>query len=128
MVMIPARVPYTPPELGTQYNRQEVRTQLGNIARSVPPQVTRAVTADTTVAVTDDLLVCDATGAAIAVTLPPPGQVQFLRVTVKRINSGAHAVTVVGTVDGTVDPSLGSQWAAITVQSDGTRWLKLASV
>lgn len=126
--MIAARSPYTPPELGQQYNRSEIRTALGNLSRSVPPQITREVTAATTIETSDDLIVCDATGGAFSVTLLPADQVQFLKVTIKRINGGGNAVTVAGTVDATVNPSLGSQWASITVQSDGTRWLKLASV
>lgn len=126
--MIAARVPYTPPPLGQQYNSSQIRTALGALARSVPPQTTREAVAATTVDVMDDLIVCDATGGAFTVTLPPADQVQFLKVSIKRINGGGNAVTIGGTVDASVNPTLASQWSAITVQSDGTRWLKLASV
>lgn len=128
MTLIAARQKFTAPQLGATYNAAEVRTQLNALARSVPPYTTRHVTADTPLTVEDDLLVCDATDAPITVTLPPANQVQFLRVTVKRINAGGNAVTLSGTVDGTVNPSLGAQWASITIQSDGVRWLTLASV
>lgn len=126
--MIPARAPYTAPKLGTEYNRDDVRIAITNLARSVPPQITTSVTAAYTATTADDLIVCDATGGAFTVTLPEPDQVQFLRLTIKRINGGANAVTIGGTVDGSVNPTLAAQYASMTVQSDGTRWNKLASI
>lgn len=126
--MIPARSPYSPPTLPREYNASTIRSALGDLARSVPPQTTRIVVAATTVTTADDLIVCDATGGAFAVTLPLADQVQYLKVSIIRINGGANAITITGTVSGAVDPTLGSQWSSITIQSDGVRWLKLASV
>lgn len=126
--MIPARAPYTAPQLGNVYNRDEVRTAITNLARSVPPQITRNVTAAYTATTADDLIVCDATGGAFTVTLPAADQVQFLRLSVIRINGGGNAITIGGTVSGAVNPTLASQYAAITVQSNGTAWYKLSGI
>lgn len=128
MANIPARVGYTAPAAPSDYQKNWLSTQLRNIARALLPQITRQVLAHTTVLATDDTLVCDATGGAITVTLPLPDQVKFLKVSVVRINGGGNAVTLSGTVSGSVNPSLASQWASITIQSDGTRWIKLAEI
>lgn len=126
MTLIPARVPYSPPQLGRDYNATELRTALGNLARSVSPMTTRTTTVDTTATVTDDLIVCETTALVdISVTLPAVAQVQFLRVTI--INVGAGTVTVLGTVSGSADPTL-AQWKSMTVQTDGVRWMKVAEV
>lgn len=123
--MIPARAPYTPPTLGREYNAADIRIGFGNLARSVPPQVTRNVTAATEADVTDDLIVCDTTLSNFAVTLPVPSQVQFLRVTI--INIGTGTLTITGTVSGAVNPTL-AQWKSAICQTDGVRWMKIGGV
>ncbi len=125
MTLIPARVPYTPPELGAQYNRTEVRTALGKLSLSVPPMTTRTVTAATIVNVADDLIVCDTTGGNFAATLPAPAQVQFLRVSI--INIGSGTLTITGTVSGAVNPTL-AQWKSAILQTDGVRWMKIGGI
>lgn len=125
MTTIPARAPYTPPQLGREYNAAEIRTALGNLARSVSPMTTRNVSAATEADVTDDLIVCDTTGGNFAVTLPVAGQVQFLRITI--LNIGTGTLTVAGTVSGSVNPTL-AQWKSMTVQTNGTIWMKIAAV
>lgn len=125
---IAARMPYSAPEPPVEYKSTWFRTQLTRLSQALLPQVTRHVIAATTITIQDDTIVCDATAGAFAVTLLPADQVQFLKISIKRINGGGNAITITGTVDGSVNPTLGSQWSSITIQSDGTRWLKLASV
>lgn len=125
MTLLPGKVPYTAPPLGLNYNRTEIRTALGALARSVPPMSTRNVVAAYTPTAADDTIVCDTTGGSFAVTLPPVAQVQFLKLTI--VNIGANTVTVTGTVSGSVNPTL-AQWKSMTVQSDGVRWFKIAAV
>lgn len=72
---------------------------------------------------------CNATGGAFNVTLPAtttPG----VRFTIKKVDASANAVTIVATVDGTVNPTLAAQWSSITVVSTSTSgtWYKVASV
>jgi hypothetical protein len=81
----------------------------------------RSVTSATTVLPTDALLLCDATGGAFTVTLPEARSALGLRVTIKRTNAGANAVTVsrsgTDTIDGSNTTSLASQYARVTVQA-----------
>lgn len=125
MPIIPARAPYTPPQLGREYNAAEVRNAIGNLARSVPPQITRNVTAATEATTADGTIVCDTTGGNFAVTLQPPAQVQFQALTI--VNIGSGTLTVTATVSGSANPTL-AQWKSMTVQSDGVRWIKIGAV
>lgn len=123
--MIPARAPYTPPQLGQKYNNSEVRDAIANLARSVPPQITRNIVGATEVTTADGTIVADTTLSNFAVTLPPAAQVQFLAVAI--INIGSGTLTITGTVSGVVNPTL-AQWKSKIVQSDGTRWFTIAQV
>lgn len=122
---IPARAPYTPVQLGREYNAADVRTAIAAVARSVPPQITRNVIAATDATTADGTIVADTTLTNFAVTLPPPAQVQFLSVAI--INIGSGTLTITGTVSGAVNPTL-AQWKSKVVQSDGTRWFTIAQV
>lgn len=105
-----------------------VKTCLSKLRQSVPPLSVVSVTAHYTATINDGTIEADATGGAITVTLPLPDQAKGYVVSVKRLNGGGNAVTIGATVDATVNPTLGAQWASMTVQSDGTRYLKLASI
>lgn len=122
---IPARVPYTLPTVPAVYSGLWWRTQIAKLTQSITPQTTRTVVADTRPTTQDDLIVCDTSGGDISVTLEAAVQQQFLRVTI--VNTGAGTVTVVGTVSGVASPTL-TQYQAITIQSDGSEWLKIGSV
>ncbi len=67
----------------------------------------------------------DATGGAFAVTLPDAGTTSY-PIIIKRSNSGGNAVTVnttsSQTIDGATSKVLGSQWATIAVQSNGSNY------
>jgi len=77
---------------------------------------------------TDGLVLASATGGALTVTLPAVGANAGQALTVKKIDSSAHAVTIGGTVDGAANPTLASQYQSMTVMSDGTNWWKIAAV
>ena len=70
---------------------------------------------------------CDATGGSFTVELPSAVGIAGRRFFVKRINSGANTVTVDGdsteTIDGMSSQRLDTQWAAITVVSNGATWI-----
>jgi len=85
-----------------------------------------AVTAAYTVQTLDRVILANATAGAFTVTLPTAvdrnGQQP---ITIKRVNSGANAVTIgstSGTIDGSATASLASQYSCKTVISDGTNW------
>jgi len=81
------------------------------------------VTADHT-AVTQSLVLVDASGGPVTVTLPGPTSTAV--VTVKKIDSSANAVTIATpgseTIDGDSDRTLTAQWVAREVASDGTNY------
>ena len=106
----------------------EVWSQDDVSTRAVTPTVL-AKTGAYTVATADgtDLLVkADATGGAFTVTLYTAVGGTGNRVTVKKTDSSANAVTVDGdgteTIDGSLTAVLTAQYQVITIESDGTNW------
>jgi hypothetical protein len=92
----------------------------------------RSITASATVEdVADAVIVADATSAPVTVTLPTAAG-HRRQYTVKRLNSGANAVTVAAaggeTIDGAGTYPLSTQYQAVTVASDGTAWHVVGTV
>jgi len=86
----------------------------------------RSVTATGNVVSGDYLIIADATGGAITMTLPPAALVPGRIYAFKRINSGANAVVVdpsgAETIDGAATYTLSAQWNSVTIMSNGTAW------
>jgi len=75
----------------------------------------------------DSTILADATSGAVTVTLPSAGSINISAIYIfKRISSAANNVTVATsssqTIDGATTKTLGSQYAWITVQSNGSNW------
>ena len=74
--------------------------------------------ADSPFAVEEGLLICDATGGAITVNLPPVSYKDGHVLVFKRINAGA-GVTIAAdgteTIDGAASISLAAQWTVATI-------------
>lgn len=117
-----ARRPAPPSEL-----KRFLDVEFSNLQRAVGIPTVRTITASDVVVAADDVILADATGGAITVTLGPAERLQFLKITIKRVNSGANAVTVNGTIDGGASFALASQYKGVTVQSNGTQWYILSS-
>jgi len=94
----------------------------------VTHQVVTKVAADSpyTVLSTDETILVNATAGAVTITLPTVTSGRIL--TVKKIDASANAVTLSGTVDGTVNPTLGTQWQSRILQGDGTNWMIVGQV
>ena len=104
-------------------------TEFGNIQRQIAGASTRTITASTTVELSDGLILCDTTGGAINVTWPATiSATKDWLVTIKRISAGGFNVTLVGTFDGAVNPTLAAQYASKTIWSDGTSLHVIATV
>jgi hypothetical protein len=90
----------------------------------------RTVTTSGNVQSGDYLIIADATGGAITMTLPPAALVPGRIYVFKRINSGANAVIVDGyaaeTIDGAATHTLTPQWNSVTIMSNGVAWFILA--
>lgn len=107
-------------------NRIAVYLQGGGATRGA----FRSVTTTGTVVSGDYLLLCDATGGAITMTLPAAALVPGRIYAFKRINAGANAVTVDGygaeTIDGAATHVLTPQWNNVLIMTNGVAWFILA--
>ncbi len=98
----------------------------------VRPDWTRTITAATyTMLDTDRFLLVDATAAPITITLPPVADTEPRLYGIKRINSGANAVTVDPNASETIDGVsanrvLSSQWDHLCILSDRAAWFQIA--
>jgi len=86
-----------------------------------------AKTANYTVTATDCVLTSDATAGTVTFTLPTAVGIAGRRYTFKRIDASANSTVIDGagseTIDGATTKTLGAQWSAITVISNGVNWL-----
>jgi hypothetical protein len=86
----------------------------------------RTVTTTGNVVSGDYLIVADAAGGAITMTLPPAALVPGRIYTFKRINSGANAVVIdpsgAETIDGAATYTLSAQWNSVTIMNNGIAW------
>jgi hypothetical protein len=78
------------------------------------------------IAATDYTILGDTTGGAFTVTLPTAASITGRIYVIKRTSASANNLTVgttsSQTIDGATTKVLGSQYACIAVQSDGTNW------
>ncbi len=95
-----------------------------------PPIVTK--TAAYTLTKDDKVILVDATGGAITITLPPAAFSKSLIYVIKKIDVSANAITVDGnaseTIDGATTQALSSQWDGIRIGCNGTAWFILSSI
>lgn len=90
----------------------------------------RTITAATTLnPYTDSVLLVDASGGAVTVTLPPAAGADARPYYIKKIDSSANAVTIDGdgaeTIDGAATQSTITQYQVYCVLSDGSAWYLL---
>jgi hypothetical protein len=99
---------------------------LSQVANAPDQGSVRTVTAAHTVTREDEVVLADAAGGAFSVTLPLARDFPRQRKSIKRLNSGANAVTIArsgsDTLDGGTSISLSAQYAFRTLISDGAVW------
>ncbi|HPD66143.1 MAG TPA: hypothetical protein P5050_11305 [Bacteroidia bacterium] len=87
-------------------------------------------TSNYTITSSDYSIVADASSGSINITLPDASGISGRIYVIKRLNSGANAVTVLTTnsqtIDGLSSYSLSAQFATVMVQSDGSNWIILS--
>jgi hypothetical protein len=75
----------------------------------------------------DVLVKCSASGGAFAITLYTAVGNTGNRVTVKKTDSSANAVTInttsSQTIDGDTSRAISTQWTSLTLVSDGSNWM-----
>jgi len=122
-----ARPPYNRRDVPREYQQGWWGTELGNIQRAIPTfAILRLTNGTYTPVATDRTILCDCTGSGVTIVLQDPARQQGLELIIKKV-AGTNAVSIIGTIDSTVNPSLTSPFESMTIQSDGQQWLKLAS-
>lgn len=80
----------------------------------------------------DAVILCDATGGALTVTLPAVASSKSLVLTIKKTDASGNAVTIdtpgAETIDGSATRSLPAQYNSLTIVCDGTNWHRIASI
>jgi hypothetical protein len=84
------------------------------------------ITASYTVGDFDKTILADAVSGLVVVSIPQASRNPGRVITVKRLNSGANSVRIdtvsPETIDGSATNTLSSQYARITIQSNGNNW------
>lgn len=116
-----------------EYNRQQYETVLSAVEREFNHAadgylftVTR-VSSDYTMTLNDSVILVDASGGDITITLKPARECEQKRVTIKKIGgAGGNVVTVDAdgseTIDGATTKSLASQYDSVELVSQGGAW------
>lgn len=92
------------------------------IEKTITQFNTAIITADTT-AKKNDWLGVDATASAINIILPDATLNKDAQIVVKKTDSTANVVVLVGTTDGQLKRRLTTQYEVISLISDGVNWL-----
>lgn len=87
--------------------------------------VTTAYTIDSSYP--DFFILCDATGGAFNVTLPAATNKDGRIYHIKKTDVSANAITIIGTIEGAVNPTLAAQYNSMTIYSDGTNWFTITT-
>jgi hypothetical protein len=87
---------------------------------------TLTTTSTSITAALDNVILCNATGGAITITLPAAASNTNKIYSIKKIDSSANAVTIDGnaseTIDGSLTQVISSQYDCLTIMCDGSNW------
>jgi hypothetical protein len=83
------------------------------------------VSASYAAAITDDTIDVDASGGAVSITLPAVADFTGHHIRIRKNDSSANAVTIVGTVNGAVNPTLIFRYDAVDLAPNSTEWMIL---
>lgn len=108
-------------QAGLSYAAATGLTVTGQLVATGLVQSTTTKTAAYPMVNTDHTIRADVSGGAFTITLPT-GPATGQIVCVKKVDNSTNAVTIGGTVDGTVNPTLTQQYAFKTLQYNGTSW------
>ena len=93
---------------------------------------TTSVVENYTATAGDYTILCDATGAAFAVTLPSAIPNKHKIYVIKKIDVSVNAITVTAfgdeEIEGSATQALSSQFSTITIHSDGSDWHILSTI
>lgn len=128
MPVLAARTPYSRRSAPTDPLKGWLDMELHNLQRALVPVRGRSVTASTEATASDHVILCNPASGAIVVDFPLADQAQYMEITIKQVVSNANTVTLSGTFDTAVNPTLGGINRALTVWSDGIAWYVIGKV
>ncbi|MBF0331637.1 MAG: hypothetical protein HQL17_06840 [Candidatus Omnitrophica bacterium] len=120
--------PYTSPFIVTTSLNVGIGTVLPTSTLDVKGSFSVSIvtkSADYTAAATDRVILVNAAGGAVNITLPAPTGIAGRVYDIKKIDASVNVVTVTpaaGTIDGLGSVATATQNAAFTVVTDGTNW------
>ena len=89
------------------------------------------ITSTSTLNATQNVILVDATSAAVTINLPAVSTISGREYIIKKIDSSGNAVTIDAnaseTIDGATTQSLATQWKYMTIKCDGTSWFIIAN-
>ena len=89
----------------------------------IPPALKTPIstkTANYLITTADGTIIVNAASGAVTITLPSAASAAEYHFTIKKIDTSSNTVTIAGTIDGTTNYVLYSQYEAVRVQSDGS--------
>ena len=95
----------------------------GNLSWIVPPALKTPIStkvANYPITIADGTIIVNAAAGPVTITLPAAASAAEYHFTIKKIDTSSNTVTIAGTIDGTTNYVLYSQYEAIRVQSDGS--------
>lgn len=120
--------PYAKRGVPHAYDAGWFTLELGNLQRAMPSIAIRTVRSDYVPTSLDSTVLVDASAGPVTIAVPKAPQAQGFRLTIKKIDASGNAVMVSATVDATTNPTLATQYDAMTIQSDGLQYYLLGSV
>ena len=119
----------TPADRDFRIRRLEGQTK--QLLSGTPPvsaltRTKRAVSSSVSLLASDSVLLADASGGAITLTLPNASGASGVQLDIKKTDSSQNAVTIDGfssqTIDDETTHALTTQYDSLTVFCDGTEW------
>lgn len=117
-----ARVPPVAAPRGYEEAWRQIRLYASQVGASGSFAWNVRILSTNATAAAGDFCDVDASGGAVSVTLPSVGGNVGRMVAVSKSDASANAVTIVGTVNGTVNPTLTVQYTRALMVSNGTEW------
>jgi len=108
-------------------NNIQVVMHTSNIRTMTASLDTVVKTADYTASALNSVILCNAVGGSMTITLPTAVGVEGKYYTIKKIDASAYTVTLDGagteTIDGETTQIIANQYVSITVVSNDSNWL-----
>ena len=123
--VIAAKKPYDRRPAPVQYAKGWLDVEHQNIQQGIRAIGARVIVADSAFMASDEVIIVDTTAGDVNLTLPVASTVLNLRASA--LNIGANTLTIVGTLNGAVNPTF-AQWHGPEVFCDGTAFYQIGGV